>query len=173
MIAWARVRYRVAQFFRTLWTALQPVDTAYAAARLSPGLLALFRRMARAEQHHGIAVCRKLEARGHTAPDLLAAALLHDVGKTVAPPRIWERVIVVLGEHFLPAQAARWSAGEPRGLLRHGFVVRRMHPRWGADLARQAGASPRTVALIARHHSPSDQDPELTALQIADEQTDN
>ena len=164
MITWARVRYRVTQFFRTLWASLQPVDMAYAASHLSPGLLRLFRRMARAEQHHGIDVCRKLASQGYNAPDLFTAALLHDVGKVVAPPRIWERVIVVLGEHFTPNQAERWSAGTPRG-LRRGFVIRQRHPRWGAALAEQAGASPRTVALIRHHHDLSDDDTELAILQ--------
>ncbi len=168
MVTWARARYRVAQFFTTFWTSFRPVDVAYAARYLDPELLRLFQRMPRAEQHHGIAVCRALEAQGHTDPDLLVAALLHDVGKIKAPPRLWERVIVVLGEHFAPQSAARWSVGEPRGLHR-GFVVRRMHPEWGAALAEQAGATSRAVDLIRHHHSLAGDDGELVALQMTDE----
>ncbi len=167
MLTWARVRYRVAQFFTTFWTSFRPVDVAYAARYLDPALLGLFRRMPRAEQHHGIAICRALEAQGHLDPDVLVAALLHDVGKIQAPPRLWDRVIAVLGEHFTPRWAARWSVGEPRG-LRRGFVVRRMHPAWGAALAEQAGAPPRAVALIRRHHEPPGDDLELAALQETD-----
>ncbi|MGC9397283.1 MAG: HD domain-containing protein [Anaerolineae bacterium] len=167
MVTWARVRYRVAQFFTTFWTSLRPVDVTYAARHLDPALLCLFRRMSRAEQHHGIAICRALHAQGHTDADLLVAALLHDVGKIQAPPRLWDRVIAVLGEHFAPQRAARWSAGEPCGLKR-GFVVRRMHAEWGAALAAQAGASPRSVALICHHHDPAENDAELAALQAMD-----
>jgi hypothetical protein len=66
---------------------------------------------------------------------------------------LWERVIVVLAEHFLPIRAERWAQEEtPRG-WRRGFVIRRLHPVWGAELAAQAGATPRTVALIRQHHS--------------------
>ena len=164
MITWTRVRYRVGQFFHTFWTSFQPVDAACAARHLSADMLALFRRMPRAEQHHGIDVCRKLEAQGYTDPDLLSAALLHDVGKTLAPPQLWERVIVVLGEYFFPTRARRWSTGEARG-LRRGFVIRRLHPQWGAALTEQAGASPRTVALIRYHHDPPCDDAELAILQ--------
>jgi hypothetical protein len=167
MVMWARVRYRVAQFFTTFWTSFRPVDVAYAAHHLDPELLRLFRRMSRAEQHHGIAICRALEAQGHTDADLLIAALLHDVGKIQAPPRLWDRVIAVLGEHFAPQRATRWSVGEPRGLKR-GFVVRRMHARWGAALAEQAGASSRSVTLIHHHHDPAEDDVELAALQATD-----
>jgi len=167
MVTWTRVRYRVAQFFTTFWTSFRPVDAAYAARYLDPALLRLFRRMSRAEQHHGITICRALEAQGHSDPDLLVAALLHDVGKIQAPPRLWDRVIAVLGEHFAPQRAARWSVGEPRG-LRRGFVVRRMHPEWGAALTKQAGAPPRAVALIRHHHDPAGDDVELAALQETD-----
>jgi len=162
-----RVRYRVAQFFTTLWASFRPVNVAYAARHLAPALLHLFRRMSRAEQHHGIAICRALEAQGYADPNLLVAALLHDVGKIQAPPRLWGRVIAVLGEHFAPQQAACWSVGKPRGLKR-GFVVRRMHAEWGAALAEQAGAFPRSVALIRHHHDPAENDAELAALQTMD-----
>ena len=167
MVTWARVRYRVVQFFTTFWTSFRPVDVAYAARYLDPALLRLFRRMSRAEQHHGIAICRALQAQGYTDADVLVAALLHDVGKIQAPPRLWDRVIAVLGEYFAPQQAARWSVGQPRGLKR-GFVVRRMHAEWGAGLAAQAGASPRSVNLIRRHHGPAENDAELAALQATD-----
>lgn len=163
-----RIAYRVKQFCQTLAAPLRPADVAYAAARLSPALLRLFQGMTPAEQQHSIALSRALEAQGHTDPDLLAAALLHDVGKTRHPPHLWERVVVVLGEHFTPRQAAAWGAGAPHG-LRRGFVIRQQHAAWGAELARQAGASPRTVALIRQHHSDPAGDPELIALQKADE----
>lgn len=152
MVSARRIRYRISQFWRTLRAPCWPVDLEYAAARLTPELLTLFRRMSRAEQQHGIALCQALEARGHRAADVQVAALLHDCGKSVAPPRLWDRVLVVLGEAFLPRQAARWAAGEiPHGLTR-GFVIRKRHAEWGAALAQQAGASPRAVALIREHH---------------------
>ena len=168
LATWARVRYRVGQFFTTFWTSFRPVDVAYAARHLDDELLRLFQRMPRAEQHHGITICQMLAAQGYTDPDLLVAALLYDVGKIKAPPRLWDRVIAVLGEHFAPESTARWSVGAPRG-LRRGFVVRRMHPEWGAALAKQAGATPRTVDLIRHHHSLAGDDGELIALQMTDE----
>lgn len=159
--------YRVTQFWRALQAPLHPVDESYADTRLAPRLLTLFRQLPRLERQHGIAVCRALEARGHTDPDLLVAALLHDAGKLRISPRLWERVLVVLGEHFFPALAERWGQGEPRG-LRRGFVIRRRHPEWGAELAAQAGASARAVTLIRRHHSPPGEDAQLAALQAQD-----
>lgn len=124
--------------------------------------------MPRVEQHHSIDLCRALEAEDYCDPHLLAAALLHDVGKTVVVPRLWERVGVVLGEHFFPVRAEAWSRSAPEGWQR-GFVVRRCHPAWGAEMAEEAGASPRVVELIRKHHSPPGDDEELAALQTLDE----
>ena len=168
MIPLKRVRYRVAQFVRTLAAPLRPLDAAYAGAHLAPSLLELFRALPPAEQVHALALCRTLEARGQTDPDLLAAALLHDVGKLRVRPRLWERVIAVLGEHYLPARAEMWAMGAPRG-LRRAFVIRQQHAAWGAELAADAGASPRTVELIRRHHSAPGADAELALLQTLDD----
>ncbi len=151
----------------------------YAGARLEvcprgTDLLALFSSMPRTEQHHGVHVCRVLEQQGFGDRDLLAAALLHDVGKTVAPLSLWERVSVVLVERFAPRLATEWVEAPADELVpvgvRRGFVVHRHHPAWGADLAARAGATPRTVAWIRQHHDPVDAgDPLLLALQDADE----
>ncbi len=163
-----RIKYRAAQFWRTLTAPLRPIDLAYAAARLTPALLALFRRMAQAEQQHGIAVAQALEAQGCANADLLTAALLHDAGKIMLPPRLWDRVLVVLGDAFFPQAAARWRGGTPRG-WRRGFVIRQHHAAWGAALAAQAGATPRAVALIQAHHSSPKDDMELAQLQAVDD----
>ena len=167
MVASSRVRYRVTQFFQSLGAYCRPVDYEYARCYLSPPLLNLFRRMSRVEQQHSIALCQALEAQGYHNPELLMAALLHDLGKVVAPPRLWERVWVVLGEHYFPTTATRWAQGPAQG-MRRGFVIRQQHPAWGAQLAAEASAPPRTVSLIRRHHSPPGNDKELAALQTAD-----
>ncbi|MBN2003634.1 MAG: HD domain-containing protein [Anaerolineae bacterium] len=168
MVILNRIRYRVGQFFQTLWAAFLPVDREYAAQKLTPALLALFETLSHAEQQHSITLCKGLEAQGAPSPDLLVAALLHDVGKTVAPPYLWERVWVVLAGHYTPKLAARLSEGDPRG-LRRGFVTHKMHPQWGADLAEKAGANARVVALIRKHHAPPGGDAELAKLQVIDD----
>lgn len=120
---------------------------------LSPRQQQLFGRFSVSEQQHSYRVYASLRRAGHHNPDLLAAALLHDIGKTTLPRAWWDRVVVVLGQAFLTSKAAVWSLGPPTAFTRP-FVVKANHAEWGANLAESAGSSPTTVTLIRRHHTP-------------------
>ena len=167
-----RTAYRASQFVQALLAQPAVEDARLAAPHLSAALKPLYQRLSRAEQSHALAVLRALLASGHTDPDLLAAALLHDIGKTRAPLRLLDRVLVVLAQQCVPAAVESWSRGEPRG-WRRPFVVAAQHADWGAEILKQAGASPRLVDLVRRHHAAlpcpvPDCDRLLAALQRAD-----
>ena len=82
-------------------------------------------------------VWRRLVDQDEHNPDLLAAALLHDVGKSRFPLRLWERVLIVSLKAFFPDRATRWGVGAAKG-WRRALVVAAQHPTWGAEMARQA-----------------------------------
>jgi len=143
--------YRASQFVQALLAQPAAADARLAADHLPPALQPLYHSMNRAEQSHALAVLRALLRQGQTDPDLLAAALLHDVGKTRSPLRLLDRVLVVLAQRLAPAAAQVWSTGAPRG-WRRPFVVAAQHADWGGGILEQAGASPRLVDLVRRHH---------------------
>jgi len=169
-----RLAYRSRQFFHALFGPQTNVDVSALRPYLSAAQIVLFRRLQPSEQTHAVGVLERLKAAGHAEPELLSAALLHDIGKILSPLALWERVLIVLGRHFFPAAVRRWGQGTPKG-LRHAFVVAEQHPTWGADLAAQAGASARTVDLIGRHQESlagapiSRTERLLAALQQADD----
>ena len=139
---------------------------------LPPQALDLYRAMPSQDRQHASNVFRTLEQEGYDDPDLLAAALLHDVGKGVPPRgglRLWHRVAVVLMRAFWPGLLERIGQEERDG-WRRPFYIQLHHPALGAELARQAGCSPITVGLIRRHEDPPQQEDEplLAALQAAD-----
>ena len=170
----SRLAYRTRQFWLTLFGPQKKVDLPALRPYLLPAQIVLFQRMHPSEQAHAVRVMQRLQAAGHGEPELLSAALLHDVGKILSPLAAWERVAIVLGRHFFPGAVRRWSQGAPRG-LHHPFVVAERHPAWGADLAAQTGASERTIDLISRHQEPLPGPPRsqtermLAALQSADD----
>lgn len=171
-----RAWYRAEQFWRALRAEALPA-TAFAeiAALLTPAELALFQQFDAGEQTHSYAVLQTLRRAGHTQPDLLTAALLHDVGKTKSPLTVWDRVVIVIGHKLWPQRAKAWGQGAAQGWQRP-FVVKAQHPAWGAEMATAVGSRPRTIYLIRHHQDPLPASPQteeeqlLAQLQWADDQ---
>lgn len=170
--------YRARQF----WNALQArpdLRGLEEARRFLPApLMALFLQMQPGEQAHSIQVFQALREQGISHPDLLTAALLHDVGKIRYPLHHWERALIVVCKKILPKQVINWGSGEPAG-WRRPFVVAEQHPAWGAALVADAGAPNQVVSLIARHQQKPNREPWqdikiedqlLSLLQVLDDQ---
>jgi hypothetical protein len=173
--------YRVRQVWVAVRGQPRPQDLELARSVLSPAQMALFLRMQPGEQLHSLAVLRRLEAQGMRQPDLLAAALLHDVGKSRLPLRLWERAWIVLVGALLPGSLARWGdrpyhEGQRLPAWQRPLVVACQHPEWGARMAEEAGASPLVISLIRRHQQkiPPDNNSQenrlLSMLQAVDDQ---
>lgn len=174
------LRYRVEQFLRALTAQISEEEVEQAVCILTPEARALFRCQAVQDQRHALVVYHALRQAGHTSPQLLAAALLHDVGKAAARLPAWQRAALVLLEHFAPCLLAHLSQGEPQARAlslakgwRRPFVVHARHPEVGSRWAQEAGCSPLTVALIRRHQDrltgcQTEEDQLLAVLQAAD-----
>jgi putative nucleotidyltransferase with HDIG domain len=167
--------YRLSQLWHTMTAgSLPPSIVEELAQVLSPAETSLFRQLPDSDQWHAYRVYRLLAANGYTDKDLLAAALLHDVGKAQVTLSAWDRSLAVLGERFAPQKAEEWGAAAETGWKRT-FVIRKQHAEWGAQMAAQAGSSPLVIDLIRRHQDPlpdgrSEADELLALLQWADDQ---
>jgi len=158
--------YRVRQFAKATRAGLNTAEQHEIAEVLAPPFLSLFRSMNGIAQRHGYDVFETLRSRGYSDPDLLAAALLHDVGK--GRVGVASRVLWVLLGKLLPGLRAgiaeRSHIGRWLGLW-HNLH----HPALGSELVADAGGSLITIWLI-RHHDLTDHvDPLLRALQLADD----
>jgi hypothetical protein len=167
-----QARHRVGQFFLYLRARRTAADWELVKAVLLPAQAVLFGRMTPGEQIHSLKVMRWLAAHGYNRPELLQAALLHDVGKSAAPINLVERVEAVLVRWLMPGFYKRWAQAEPQG-WRKPFVTATRHPDWGADLAAEAGAPPLVVSLIRRHQvrcftAVTEEDRLLSLLQEAE-----
>ena len=142
-------------------------DEAWAESQLLEGERSLWRTMPSADRRHAVGVARRVdEALAGDTGDagdtedtvdrrpVLAAALLHDVGKTVSGLGTYGRVIATLSAAVGGRdQAEAWST--TRGFTRNvGLYLR--HPELGADQLALAGSAPLTVAWAREHHLPAE-----------------
>jgi putative nucleotidyltransferase with HDIG domain len=152
-----RILYRVRQFWHALLLKTDPVELEQAQKILNPEQWTLFAQLQTGEAAHSLALCRKLRDQGENDPDLLTAALLHDIGKLNYPMNPIERALVVMVRTVSPGRARQWGSLPPGGWesapsLRKPFIVKQQHAEWGAEMARKAGASELTQQLIRQHH---------------------
>lgn len=147
------ISYRVRQFLASLWPQITPGEQAELSRWLPPPAVALFQRMVLRDQRHSLDVLHRLQPSAADQPDLLAAALLHDVAKTAQPGRrvrLHHRVLVVLMEAARPGWAQQVARNDPAS-WRYPFYLHLHHPELGAQLAEEAGCSALTAGLIRRH----------------------
>lgn len=145
------IGYRIRQLWQAVRAGpLTPAQLDEVGQTLTLAEVELFARMPVNDQWHAYRVYGMLRDSGQADDVLLAAALLHDVGKTQARLSVWDRCLAVLGEHVAPRRVSHWGEGDARGWKR-AFVVRRQHAAWGAALARDCGARPEVIDLIRRH----------------------
>lgn len=108
------------------------------------------------DRRHALAVARRtVEALGAGTPrPVVAAALLHDVGKVEVAFGPFRRVVATLVARAVgPSRVRGWhGAGGPKG--RAGSYL--CHDRLGAELLADIGSDPLTVAWAREHHLPPD-----------------
>lgn len=144
-----------------------PADEAWARDALLAGERVLWDRMSGPDRRHSIGVARRTEAAlGHRATrPVLAAALLHDVGKVQSGFGTFARVGVTLAAATVGHERLSRRPGRVGQYVRHDVI--------GADLLEAAGSDPLTSAWAREHHSPEHAwtlDPEVgAALKDADD----
>lgn len=143
-----------------------PTDEDLALGRqwLTPALFDLFSAQHPRDVVHSANTARWLLTRGHTDPDLIAAALLHDLGK--GHQRRLDRVAHVVASNL--GVGRRLANPGSRFDLRRAIARSRAHGAAGAETLRELGAPIRVVDLTALHHEPAGEDRMLALLQQAD-----
>jgi hypothetical protein len=158
---WLRlVAYRLRQVYQQLGFAAPLTREDYAEVEqwLPASAIPLFYSMSTADQRHCLRVCRGLQARGCMDQDILAAALLHDVGKAQSRVPFWTRPVIVIGKVLAPAMLIKLAV-EPQSCdmqklprWRRELSYAWWHAELGAELAAAAGLSERAVLYIRTHH---------------------
>jgi hypothetical protein len=123
---------------------------------LSADQAELWRRMRGPDRRHAHAVARRVQrSLGHEAtPPVLAAALLHDVGKVDAGLGTYGRVIATLSGTIAGREHAELWRSRSGFTRKVGLYL--LHPDLGGDRLALAGSDPLTIAWAREHHLPED-----------------
>ena len=170
----AELSHLTKRFITSLWP-LGPGsdDDEWARSHLIEGEVRLWKRMSPQDRRHAIGVARRVEASlgADAARPVMAAALLHDVGKIDARLGTFLRVVATASASISGREsAAVWvkSAGVTR---RIGLYL--LHPDLGGDHLAMAGSDSFTETWAREHHLPAEMcslDERLTsALREADD----
>jgi len=152
---------------------LAATDAEWVEGLLDPPERELWARTGRADRRHVVGVARRVEATlgDEATRPVLAAALLHDIGKLESGLGTYGRVIATLSIAVAGRDvAAAWC--ETGGFTRRVGLYAR-HEELGADLLALAGSDPLTVALVREQSVPVDErsvpDHLIEALTAADD----
>lgn len=147
----ARLRHLAGRFFTSISPRRpDPGDREWVRSSLSPAEYAVWSTLGRADRTESVAVGRRAAEwlPSGADPVWVAAALLHDVGKTEAGLGTPGRVLAtIVGDVGGRERMARRSG-------RFGTYLR--HAEIGAERLRRAGARSETAAWAAVHHRPGD-----------------
>ena len=121
-------------------------DDLWAVVQLTAAEAKVYFEMDARDRAHACRVARRIVHEYPLATsELIAAAMLHDCGKSVRPYYVLERVAVGL----VPSRWIHLVPLEP-------LIVRAYHPELGAALLIRSGARHRVAYLVAKHHQPLD-----------------
>lgn len=129
-------------------------DETWASAQLLELERELWVSMSNVDRRHGVAVARRVVAAlgPKVTRPVLAAALLHDVGKTTAGLGTFGRVVATLAIAAAGRRRAEtWNKG-----FRRRIALYSRHTELGADLLAVAESDPLTVAWAREHHRPEE-----------------
>ena len=145
----SRSAHLVRRFLTSLWPGGPPAASEnWVLDSLLAGEADLWRRMSGPDRRHAVSVARRVDDRlGGADRSVLAAALLHDVGKVASGLGTLARVPATLAG-MVGGDRVRSSDGRIGRYLRH--------PQIGADLLDTAGSDELTVAWAAQHHLPAE-----------------
>ncbi len=165
--------YRTRQFFGGVLARVTDADRREAAAVLNQAAYAWFTALPRDLQWHGVQVMHDLQRAGIEQREVLAAALLHDAGKSAGSSGPLVRAFIVLARHLAPDWSARRKELDYRRAqgIDRVLAIAYQHPQIAAEQAAACGCDPVTIDLI-RYHQDNERgrsDPMLRTFQQCDD----
>jgi len=174
----ARLKHRLCQFYRGLFSAYTVADESFAHSYLNSEEMSLFNQLPSFEKKHSVTVARRIQELATYNPELdqrklVKLGLLHDIGKLSERNTIPSKALLVIFRYFFPGWFDQLAEkGKKDGRFRK-LYIHKHHGAIGAELLARIGESSEIVLMVKKHDplvepfSPSDPI-ELKILQDAD-----
>ncbi len=164
------VRYRLAQAWSQIATTDRKVIVPPELAPLiAEDITPAFSHLSPADRAHLVSVAQSLAAAGWD-DDVVAAGLLHDVGKADSAVRLTvvDRGLWVILQRVWPGGSTSLAARTTRPTAGAGIWVLARHAETGAAMLADAGYGNQVCWLVEHHERNGIDDPSLQALIAAD-----
>ncbi len=147
-----RVRHLVRRFVTSVrGRSPDEADERWARSLLTDAEIGLWGRMSPTDRAHAVEVARRTAAQ-LDEPTVLAAALLHDVGKVEADAGVAVRVVATVLDPLISARRAARLAERSGPVAAVGRQLG--YPARGAALLADAGSARLVIQWAAEHHLP-------------------
>ncbi len=154
--------YRFSQLYNAIFPKIELKEYLCIEKILAAKELILFYKQTLPDQRHALDVAKDIQKERHSLENtygskayqvLLRAALLHDCGKSLLPPRLWQRIFIVV-TGYLPITGLNYILSK-QNIFVKTILVYKLHPAWGKHLAARAGCNQEILSLIQNHHAPT------------------
>lgn len=153
---------RIRQFILCLFSALSLQDLEYIDEKLDNSIKYDFLRLSNYEKKHSILVAQAVEKEIKNDPDLVLAALLHDIGKVKHHINIIEKSIFVVLDHLTEGKLKKYDRNKSINIFyNHGEI--------GYDILKNTRYNNRILYLVKDHHNKSVTNDDLNIIRKFDD----
>lgn len=145
-----------------LFSALSLQDLEYINKKLNKSIKNDFLQLSNYEKKHSVLVAQAVEREIKDDPDLVLAALLHDIGKVKHHINIIEKSILVILDYLTKGNLKKYNKNKSINIFyNHGEI--------GYDILKNTGCNERILYLIKNHHNKSIKSDDLNVIRKFDD----
>lgn len=157
---------RIKQFLLGIFSRLNSEDLDYINGKLDNDIRGIFADLSGYEKKHSVltakAIEKYLEDNNKVDPDLVKAALLHDIGKTRYHLNIIQKSVLVIFDYITGEKIKKYSGNKSIHIFyNHGEI--------GYDILKSMGYNDRILSIVRNHHNKSKNSDDLEILRKFDD----
>ncbi|MFA6942072.1 MAG: HDIG domain-containing metalloprotein [Clostridiaceae bacterium] len=153
---------RIRQFLIYLFSSLSCQDIEYIDKKLDNNIKYVFLKLSKYEKKHSILVAQAVEKEFKNDPDLVVAALLHDIGKTKYHINITQKSLLVVLDHLTKGKLKKITINKSINIFyNHGQI--------GYDILKNSGYNNRILFIVKNHHNKNISSDDLSIIRKFDD----